>query len=343
MLLKLYPNKDWDWGAISSNPNITIDIIEENLDKRWNWRYMSANSSLPWAFVEKNLDLYWDWKLLSKNSCVTWEIIKENFYLDWDWGCLSENPNITHEIITANAQLAWDMSKFAYNNPNSPSCQIPQAHPIYEYSYNMSKNPDFFEHFLPSEYWKWDLKGLSENPKVTWDFIFAHIDISWSWAYLSQRHDITWNIIERKMDIDLKKDTDTNMYSYRNIGRHLNVDWNPEWNMTEKLTDTNTYWDWTLLSENPAITWEIVEKHRKFANGKSVPWDLAGLSANPSITWDVIKDNPNPLGRKWNPRALSVNPNITWHIIKTNPKIPSGGEWNWYSLGKNKFQFGLNA
>ena len=49
-LIELYPDKPWDWRGISSNPNITWEIIQASLDasrgildKYWNWECMSFN------------------------------------------------------------------------------------------------------------------------------------------------------------------------------------------------------------------------------------------------------------------------------------------------------------
>jgi hypothetical protein len=36
-------NKPWDWEWLSSNPNMTIDIIESNLNKPWEWNYLSEH------------------------------------------------------------------------------------------------------------------------------------------------------------------------------------------------------------------------------------------------------------------------------------------------------------
>src|SRR5438552_157711 len=43
-LLKLFPDKDWDWGGISHNPNITWDVIQDNPDKEWDWNGISCNT-----------------------------------------------------------------------------------------------------------------------------------------------------------------------------------------------------------------------------------------------------------------------------------------------------------
>jgi hypothetical protein len=36
-IIEKYPDKKWNWTAISYNPNITMDIIEKYPDKKWNW------------------------------------------------------------------------------------------------------------------------------------------------------------------------------------------------------------------------------------------------------------------------------------------------------------------
>jgi hypothetical protein len=37
------PDKSWDWGRISLNPNITWEFVQNNADKPWDWGYLSQN------------------------------------------------------------------------------------------------------------------------------------------------------------------------------------------------------------------------------------------------------------------------------------------------------------
>ena len=41
-------DKDWDWGKISNNPNITWDIIRDNPEKPWIWVGISFNPNITW-------------------------------------------------------------------------------------------------------------------------------------------------------------------------------------------------------------------------------------------------------------------------------------------------------
>ena len=49
-IIKLNPDKDW--GGISENPNLTMDIIRNNIDKPWDWYCISMNN-----FTKEKTDL----------------------------------------------------------------------------------------------------------------------------------------------------------------------------------------------------------------------------------------------------------------------------------------------
>ena len=68
-----------DWYAISNNPNITMDIIETNLNKPWSWYNISCNpfNYEKELFIEKRIKEYvaayriqlYYWKGLWNPSC----------------------------------------------------------------------------------------------------------------------------------------------------------------------------------------------------------------------------------------------------------------------------------
>src|SRR3989344_2038442 len=61
ILLRTFPDKQWNWDGISSNPNITWDIITANPDKPWDWYGISLNPSITWNIIITNLDKPWRW------------------------------------------------------------------------------------------------------------------------------------------------------------------------------------------------------------------------------------------------------------------------------------------
>ncbi len=87
-LLK-YPEKNWNWSGISSNPNITLEIIQAYPDKPWNWFGLSTNSNITFDIVKANPNLPWDWFGLSENPNITWETIYHNLDKNWNWSALS--------------------------------------------------------------------------------------------------------------------------------------------------------------------------------------------------------------------------------------------------------------
>ncbi len=50
------------------------------------------------------------------------------------------------------------------------------------------------------------------------------------------------------------------------------------------------------------------------------PWNWTGISDNPNITWDIVKDK---CYNQFNWNMLSLNSNITLDIIRDNPVYKS--------------------
>ena len=76
---------------LSTNSNITWEIVEANPDKPWDFDELSGNPNITWEIVEANPDKYWTSNGLSWNPNITWSIIETNPYENWDWNGLSQN------------------------------------------------------------------------------------------------------------------------------------------------------------------------------------------------------------------------------------------------------------
>src|SRR6476620_4828583 len=64
-LIKKFPDKPWNWYGISTN--ITMDIINANLDLPWDWCGISRNENITMDIIKDNIDLPWNWSEISKN------------------------------------------------------------------------------------------------------------------------------------------------------------------------------------------------------------------------------------------------------------------------------------
>jgi ankyrin repeat protein len=105
-------------------------------------------------------------------------------------------------------------------------------------------------------------------------------------------------------------------WSYEGLSDNPNI----TWEVVQENQDKR--WDYWKLSRNPNITWEIVQ-----ANPQK-QWFYVYLSGNPNITWDIVQANPQ---KRWSYEGLSENPNITWEIVQANPQKP----WDYDLLSKN--------
>jgi hypothetical protein len=77
-IVLVFENKiDWCW--LSSNSNINVNIIKENINKPWNWRSLSCNPNITLQFVKENLDKPWNWNLLMIHRNIDWFSLKTYF------------------------------------------------------------------------------------------------------------------------------------------------------------------------------------------------------------------------------------------------------------------------
>ena len=76
----------------------------------------------------------------------------------------------------------------------------------------------WFDYIKLSPQKKWDYRGLSGNPNITWDIVLANPDKAWNYDALSRNPNITWDIV---------------------------------------LANPDKAWNYAALSENLSITWDI--------------------------------------------------------------------------------------
>ena len=108
-------DKPWDWDSLSYNPTITLDI-KENPEKPWDWYSLSRHPTITWDIVKENPKKPWNWEGLSSNPNITWDVVKDNLHKPWNWFSLSSNPNITWDIIKENPDKPWCWNKLLRTN-----------------------------------------------------------------------------------------------------------------------------------------------------------------------------------------------------------------------------------
>ncbi len=129
--VKSHPELFWSFDGLSSNDNVTLEIIKDNLHLPWEWYLISQRKSVTWETVEENPELPWNYRCLLRNSntmlqainyCdleeqiewyrmsrkVHFSIIKENLGYNWDWDGVTLNKSVTIEDIKNNPNLPWN-------------------------------------------------------------------------------------------------------------------------------------------------------------------------------------------------------------------------------------------
>ena len=121
-LLPKYPDKPWNWGGLSSNPNITFDFVEKYPDKPWDWYILSCNSNITFDIVEKYPGKPWSWNGLSFNPNITFDIVEKYPDKPWDWYGLSRNTfeGENRNKSALKIQRAWKRWWYEKDNEGIP-------------------------------------------------------------------------------------------------------------------------------------------------------------------------------------------------------------------------------
>ena len=160
-----------DWKQISKHTNLSLEIIEENLDLPWDWFYLSYNKSINLDFIIKHIDKDLDFIYLSRNRKYSWEIIKQkNIVYD-------KTKRIRHNCI-----VDWNDILRRDNLP-------------IEY---ILKNFDYEDY--PDKDYIWSL--LSSNENIPINYIINNPSLSWNYSCISQRNDLNMNIINNNNNLN---------------------------------------------------------------------------------------------------------------------------------------------
>lgn len=105
-----YPG-DWFWSALSANPGITMNDIENNPMLPWVYKCLSIKTTAKFLLEHINED--WDWGHVSANPEISLSFINDNPTLPWVWSSVSANPNIKmSDVIRIKKSWNWfELSK----------------------------------------------------------------------------------------------------------------------------------------------------------------------------------------------------------------------------------------
>lgn len=285
-------DKDWDWGELSSNPEISFSDIKNNPTLPWSsddvienpnvsideylvlypdrstdWETLSMNPGLTTLDLLRYVNLGMvDSDAISNNTNVTLEfVLAYQHTLPWDWYCLSLNKNITITDVVSHPELSWN--------------------------------------------WWW----VSQKPGITIELLRAYRNLPWDWGRVSAYARATVTDMINSPDIP---------WVYRCVSENPNV------TIADVKCNSSLWWNWLELLRNPGITVEDILETPELPWPTKRRIRFEWLSRNPNVTIEYVMDTIDCCYKYWSFQGLSFNEGVSLDAIYANPTLP----WDYYAM-----------
>lgn len=281
-LVKLLPNKNWNWKSLSYRSDVEIEMILSHPELPWNWDEVCRHPHLLFSHLKPLAEAFpdkeWNFFNLSKHHNFSFTDIFQHTDLPWDDEGLSKNPNVNIYIVESHPERNWNYDSLTYNSGIS-LYDIHSFENLWNYSllsYNLSITPKQIDLYLSSKKEKkivfdWDV--LSVHPNISVPFIIQHPKLKWNFKNLSQNSNLTLDFVLSNKDRD---------------------------------------WDWEELSCHPNISFHSIIKHPE------LPWSKTSIMFNPSITFQDVLNHPTI---QWNFRQLSRAIKMSFQELYNNQHL----------------------
>jgi hypothetical protein len=328
------PSLKWDYKYLSSNKNITLTDITNNLKPTPNNNlapfykyYISSNPNLTLEFILKypddSLDYgddenmsdlspgKWNWDYIISNKAIKFNEIKDNLNLPWDYYYyLSErfeNETTDYDFILTHSDKHWNWHLLTT-----------YVDPIFIFAHQE----------LP-----WVLINISQNIRLQWPDIKSHPDFKWDFDYMClvlPLEDLIFYDIPINYYLLSMNPTLTSEYFLA----HINEKWNnsllinnPGLNfdmLADSSENLSVLCNFTPIFGFPKMTFKFIGKYYNFYNNLM----LQNIHRTGIITLQNCIDNPRYLDYK----LLSVNPTLTLNFVINN----INEDWDFQAIFSNK-------
>lgn len=185
----MYQESWWDWKAISMNPQIPFEVVQDNLDLPWNIPMFSTRSDqddFPWDLVLEHPEWNWDWIELSQN--VSPRILRKHTQLPWvynqvdklDVGLITDFPDYDWNYYRVYKKYPWDFHRIKQAVPESIRAQHSRFRlPWEDFSDLDPESDNLMSRGMLDVYSKfgipWDL--IAAHPTANWDLglVLVHV------------------------------------------------------------------------------------------------------------------------------------------------------------------------
>jgi hypothetical protein len=340
---KLYSEKWWyfmknnitklNFNNISSNKNLTLELLLNNLDLNWNWDKISARDFVTFDVVKKYSDLKWNFNVLLSNKNFTWAIINSNEFrsLFEKYFIKKLQLNNKEGNILAYSGYYMDIEKSAIiENCITEDINLN----MFYISQNPSITLDIIENHIGLN---WDWYELSRNMCITEEFLSKYINLKWDYSYILSRKEISWNFFEKYFDVLNRKYDDFMELISKHVNvtidildKYNNIMWdytwvslNPNINIEYILNNLDKGWDWYFLTTHQNISFDDIK------NNLDLPWNFDVLTSSIKVKINDIFSTINIID--WDLKMISYNPNIRECDVLKNMHF----QWDWGLLSRN--------
>ena len=361
-IIELYKEKPWNWNIIStlkgytlsselilyliknninfdcisnyvcSNPNLSIDILEQALIYNdLNWHELSINPIITEEFIEKYIDKPWNWIRLFSHKNISIKFLRTHItddYVFYKYIC--SNPNITIEYIKENPRCIFYNDDLFINSVisnndilnilldlNIEGCIIRsfirRKNITWENIYAIKSKLTTL--FLKDADWIY----ITQLPSVTFEIILQNSTLPWKLEYFINNPNFSLSLLE---DVNIK-----NMFYETNFWKRLSCSTLLTCKFILNNLD-NHLWDYKLLCKNSIISWNIFSKLLLKFNNTKYFWDWY------SCNFDYKnKDHINSISQDnlWNWFEISKYGKISVEFILSYKHL----KWNLNYISEN--------
>jgi hypothetical protein len=318
--VKKYIHKAWDAFELTKHNNFTLDIIYNNLIHSYGLNNPDIREECSYIHIGGYHPMYRVRALGALQGTEGRDNIIDNITAYHP----QINTNIFDSIVHFGKHTLWNIKYFVENN-----------------NFDCAVHGEFLLKYIPKDSSKWETLS---NKRIPIEFIINNIDRNWDWDLISMRKDLTFDIILKTLQFSPRLKTNKSEYILPNTDEYdalLKLNQAPPGfskrknkdmagnvkQSSRKITITNygkdkiieqhTSWNWSLISENPNITWKDVLGYSKY-----IPWDWDVIMKSNLITEEIINNyslrwtilNKKPI-HEWNPYHLCHNINISHEFI----------------------------
>jgi hypothetical protein len=312
-LLRLFPERNWNWINLSQNSWVTWSLVEEFSEKPWNWSVLSENPNFGWSLIQAHPEKNWSYEFLIENSSVSFTELTEIFnggFLTYSSRPhqISANPNLTTEDVCSHPEFPWNWDLLISNS-----------------SIEISR---FIQDSIPAD---WDYYWLSSNPQLDWTLIRRFPEYPWDFQMISWKNArLTPEIIrEFRLSLDFRFLSFNKLISLRIFLDHPEA----HWKLRRLLINTQ---DLELVRFLIFQTSLIKKLKRKYPEQSEIIEELfksLGSEEKKLIRVQVILNNGLYRLECWQENLPSRNPYLDWREVARNPE-----KFNFRVLSENQFQ-----